>query len=484
MINLELFSCAGGMTEGFRRAGVLFDLAVDFTADHCDSYERNIGHRPVRMDVRDLLRMVRLGWRADIDLLVADPPCTPWSRAGKRLGTADERDMLEVTCDLIAALQPRRYLIGNVPGLDDGTNLAIVQRTIGGLAYAGYCVADFARLDAADYGVPQHRIRPFWFGHREGPCIQWPAPTHCDPAALATGTLPGHEQLRPWVTCWDALRHLEGDALGRPVKMRRREQNGPQHGSVAARPTRVVGTSNGNMLSLSQKHQPSQPSQTIGAKSRGNGACAMAMPTSKHPAATPGEPSPTIRAGGGHSGPQSSRVMLPDAPSTTVQAREDRVGSGSPVLEWPWQRPSTTVTADPNGRLPPPDAIILSELAATILQGFPEGWVFAGATKKARWSQIGQAMPIALAQAVATSVQAQDDVTLSQRQDGWSHGLPTPTDHGVPSWSPSLVGRDRSPQERRQDGQPTQEHPSDDETRALQTPHAEAPAQAELRGVR
>lgn len=126
MINLELFSCSGGMAEGFRRAGVRFDLAIDFAVHHCDSYERNLGHRPVQMDARDLLRMVHLGWRVEVDLLVADPPCTPWSRAGKRLGTADQRDMLEATCELIAALRPRRYLIGNIPGLDDSSNLPIV----------------------------------------------------------------------------------------------------------------------------------------------------------------------------------------------------------------------------------------------------------------------------------------------------------------------------------------------------------------------
>lgn len=32
------------------------------------------------------------------------------------------------------------------------------------------------------------------------------------------------------------------------------------------------------------------------------------------------------------------------------------------------------------------------------------GWHFAGATKRARWSQIGQAMPPPLAEAVARSI--------------------------------------------------------------------------------
>lgn len=582
-INLELFCCAGGMAEGFRRAGVRFDVALDFAPDHCDSYERNLGHRPIAMDVRDTLRLVRAGHlRWDVDLLVADPPCTPWSRAGKRLGTADERDMLEVTCDLIAELRPRRYLIGNVPGLDDAVNLAIVQRVIGGLSRHGYCTADFARLDAADYGVPQHRVRPWWFGHLEGPCIIWPAPTHGDPLSLATLPLPGIEPLRPWVTCREALGHLTPDELGRPVRMRRRAQNGHQHGSIPDRPARVAGTSNlsdGNCITVTSKHRalhpdepsttvtgggdfghsarpivlsrhdapvhtseidaparslttqcrtpghattitlnprhaPAAPAPTLGAKYRGQGAQVLVMEP-HHPPSHADEPSMTIRAGSGGGanrammlegdhprrkkrppgtqGPQSARTISPDAPATTVQAREDRVGSGSPVLDWPWPRPATTLHADE--RIAPPghhgqsfmsdaDAVILSERAAAILQGFPESWVFCGKTKKARWGQIGQAMPIALAQAVATSIVAQNDAALSQGQDDWANGLSAPQDHGGSSRADVVVGRDRASQERRSDGQPHRESAGDDADGAFAAPHAQAPAHAQLRGVR
>ncbi len=139
-----------------------------------------------------------------------------------------------------------------------------------------------------------------------------------------------------------------------------------------------------------------QPAPTVGAKRRGQSAEVLVVADrKKRPPST--------------QGPQA----------TTVHAREDRVGSGSPVLAWPWPRPATTVTS--RAGLPPPghhdesfaimslpDAIILSEQAAKILQGFPEGWTIAGRTKKARWSQIGQAMPPALAHAVATSVVAQN----------------------------------------------------------------------------
>lgn len=367
MIIVEVFSCSGGMAEGLRRAGLGVTMAFDWAKDACDSYERNLGHRPVQMDVRDLLRMVRAGWRPlpHIDLFVADPPCTPWSRAGKRLGIEDERDMLGVTCDLIAELRPETFLIANVPGLDDGPNWHVVQQTIGGLAGFGYCVADFARLDAADYGVPQHRVRPFWFGHLEGSCMTWPARTHGPRESHPT--LPGVAALRPYVTCLDALGHLSPEHLGEPIKLRWREgTEGPNH-----RPS-----------------QASQPSRTLTRNTHSDGSL-LVVP--HHP-------------------------ISPDAHGLSRTVRAASATTPDKILAWPWPRPATTVTCraglPPPGHhpesgsimFPMPGTIKLSERAAAILQGFPESWHFAGKTKRARWAQIGMAMPPPFAEAVARSI--------------------------------------------------------------------------------
>lgn len=504
-INIELFSCSGGMSMGFKKAGVVFDIVVEWLPDHCDSYEKNIGHRPLCMDVRDFARLVRAGGiAAPVQLLVADPPCTPWSRAGKRLGEGDERDMLGETCALIELLLPETFVIGNVPGLDDGPNLHIVQRLIGGLSKYGYCVADFARLDAANYGVPQHRIRPFWFGHKRGPCIQWPAPSHGDPKVLRDQlTLPGVQELIPWITCRQALGHLPLWQLGRPVKLRKRACNGSQHDSVADRPARTVGTSNlsdGNVIlpdreqgdftiqdgrgGLNGLNHLDEPSHAVVKNTHGN--AAILVLNDKHRATGLDEPVGTIRSGGeGHSAPQivintsskhppsqldepamtstlrggsgggsnralqldgdsprkggsrkrdhgrvaqGNRVGNPDLSAATIVAKAPRVGGGGDkVLAWPWDRPATTVHAD--DRLSPPghhdesfavrslpNAIVISELAATILQGFPEDWTFIGKSKDARFSQLGQAMPIPLAHAVAESVVAQRAATTVQRK--------------------------------------------------------------------
>ena len=358
------------MTEGFRRAGVHFDQAFDFDPNACDSHQANIGTRPIQMDVRDLIRMVHAGWSpGQLELLVADPPCTPWSRAGNRKGVDDDRDMLKATAELIGLLRPRCYLIGNVPGLQDATTWHIVQDVIGGLSRFGYCTNDYFQLDAADYGVPQHRVRPFWFGHQRGPCWRPPAPTHCDPKSLATLSIPGTE-LPPWVTCKSALEHLPIAELGRPVRQRVNK---------------------------------------------------------KHPASRPDEPSMVITTNGGRHQSnavearisQGMRIGSPDAPGCTISSRASRVGAGAAVvLEWPRDRPATTLMADP--RIAPPgrhigsdrsnpNAIVLSERAGALLQGFPDGWHFAGKTKKARWGQIGMAMPPALAEAVARSIRGQQE---------------------------------------------------------------------------
>ena len=469
-IDLELFPCAGGFAEGFRRAGVTFDLAIELEGDHCSSYEANLKHRPIRMDAHDFYRLICTGtWRPQkrVRLLVADPPCTPWSRSGKREGLLDPRDCLALTCNLIRELRPDVYLIGNVPGLDDEPNLAVVQKHIGSLSQYGYCSADYARLDAANYGVPQHRIRPFWFGHLNGPCITWPEPTHGDPDEMRDQIpLPSVQSLIPWVTCRQALGHLTGKDLGRPVRLRHRNSNTKQHGSVPERPARVVGTSNlsdgnvilpadapragkrGHLRGTSQGNRVQNidtPSSTVVAKETRNRKVSTVTVNAKHAPADADAPAPTL---GAKQRMQSAQVIQATSkhpssksgePANTLRASD---GEGSNrTVEWPWNRPATTVQRDerlapaghhderlaPAGhhdeRLAPaghhdewsimshPNAVVISEKAAAILQGFPDGWVFIGKTKKQRWSQIGQAMPPPLAHAVAASVVQQIDKT-------------------------------------------------------------------------
>jgi site-specific DNA-cytosine methylase len=535
-------------------------MAFDKDADACDSYERNHGHRPIQIDVNDLAEMVRHGWRPTLDghtpaqfgdrldLIVADPPCTPWSRAGKRLGTADERDCLHVTAEIIRLLRPRAYLIGNVPGLEDSTSWHVVQEVLAPLAAVGYCVRDFASLNAVSFGVPQFRSRPFWFGHLDGPCVKWPAPTH----APATGqaSFDGHALL-PYVTCRQALEHLPLAELGRPVnmRMRARGEDGRKNGgddtrcstgdeaartvtarqhhkggqiliagvpapepmayvpnggdeSVCSRPdepARVVtsheGIKGGQVLiataphrapatnTFNDRHPPATldapaPAVTGSRANRGaQGGRALAVPAARswdnHPESKLDEPGRTIKTNGGRNSRGGTSLLVDDVPQLertvgpTRGARcqtfatgadpapavlSNEMGNGT-TLEWPWDRPSTTIQGDErmgtpghhdpavgNSQHKGPNAVILSERAAAILQGFPDGdcvghqvdaetpglmrdgvrpgekcrfcgevrrWYFSGVTKSARWKQIGMAMPIAMGEAVGRAIAEQ-----------------------------------------------------------------------------
>lgn len=328
-MNLEIFSCSGGMSEGFRRAGIVFDMVIDKDPAACASYGRNHGHRPLQMDVNDFARMVRGGWRppAPIDLFVADPPCTPWSRAGKREGREDERDCLEVTAELITLLRPRAYLIGNVPGLQDQTNWWVVQEVIGGLARHGYCVADYASLDAADFGVPQHRVRPFWFGHLDGPCLRWPARTH----GRATQQLAiGDHALVPYVTCRQALQHLSLPELGRAVRMRIREkgEDGTRHGGDATRCS-----------------APDKPATTVVAKADRKGGQIL-IPTSKHPALEADQPSDTVRSGGVGHAPPALVLAAPAVAPARARGRKKK-GDGPDRADFSTGTPAAPATEKP-----------------------------------------------------------------------------------------------------------------------------------------
>lgn len=388
-MKMEIFSCSGGLAKGFADEGIEFDLVVDKDKNAVESYAHNLGHRPVQMDAEDLLRMVYLGWRPAerVHLLVADPPCTPWSRAGARKGMADKRDQLRTTVELIRLLQPYCFLVANVPGLDDLPNLKHVHATIGSLR--DYLV-QYVSLDAASYGVPQHRHRPFWFGRPAGtPELRWPSPTHG--ADVRNLSIPGCE-LQPYVTCRQALAHLSLKELGKPIRMRMRRCNGKQHSSVPDRPARVVGTSNlsdGNVLAPAPRvsrarranHKPSDPdrpartitgnthsdgallerdrhpisyldapARVVSSSQPGNGGAVLEM----DPRAIQVDPSGILLANGKHP------VNELDKPSFTVTTKGDMRGAqGACVLaieqglgEWPWDRPATTVTA--GDRLAPP----------------------------------------------------------------------------------------------------------------------------------
>ena len=153
---IDLFSGIGGFHQAAAACGGRCILACDINAEARSIYQENYGIIPEK-DVRTL-RLVPPG---SCDLLMAGPPCQTYSTIGERRGTADQRGTLIYTvARYIAATKPKTFIIENVKGL---TVMPAFHRFLNMVKAAGYSVS-WAVLDAANFGVPQHRERVYIIG--------------------------------------------------------------------------------------------------------------------------------------------------------------------------------------------------------------------------------------------------------------------------------------------------------------------------------
>lgn len=168
---LDLFSGAGGFSEGFRSAG--FDIAGAVELDLVAAQTLLVNHpeTPVAAgeDVRGLdSDSIFSLTDGPIDVLVAGPPCQGFSITGKRDPAHESTELLYDTARVVEELHPAAFVIENVPGLLSFRNGLVVDRFIRQLnairvgAYR-YSVS-FETLDVAGFGVPQHRRRIFICG--------------------------------------------------------------------------------------------------------------------------------------------------------------------------------------------------------------------------------------------------------------------------------------------------------------------------------
>lgn len=122
-------------------------------------------------------------------LFVGGPPCQPFSIAAnqrfaksgdnfKRTGFQHEKNgnLFFDFVRLIIAFRPKAFIIENVPGLrdlDDGEQLSMA---VADLKRAGYVVEEPFILNAANFRVPQQRLRLFVVGARIGAKFRKPKP--------------------------------------------------------------------------------------------------------------------------------------------------------------------------------------------------------------------------------------------------------------------------------------------------------------------
>lgn len=180
--SIEICAGAGGQALGLERAGFEHVRLVEIDAQACDTLRLNRPGWDVRAcDLRVFPALDLLG----IDLVAGGVPCPPFSKAGRQLGKADERDLFPEAIRIVDECRPRAVMLENVRGLLDTVFDEYRAKIIRDLKRLGY-VAEWKLLNASDFGVSQLRPRVVFVAMRKDLAgyFSWPEPLHTTPMSV------------------------------------------------------------------------------------------------------------------------------------------------------------------------------------------------------------------------------------------------------------------------------------------------------------
>ena len=184
---VDLFCGAGGLSLGLKRAG--FDVIVGADSDEwaVRTHEANLPGVSWCGDLSDPSEFIKAlstwGIRS-VDLVAGGVPCQPFSRAGgsrirelveagKRNGHDARADLWSSFVTVVSHLDPEAVLVENVPDLprwDDGAVLIGLYESLRDLGYR----VEARILEGFRHGVPQHRQRLILLGFKGWRRPLWP----------------------------------------------------------------------------------------------------------------------------------------------------------------------------------------------------------------------------------------------------------------------------------------------------------------------
>lgn len=162
MTHASLFSGIGG-----------FDLAAEWAgwtnAFNCeiDPFCRKVlkYHFPDAEQYEDIRTADFTIWRDRIDVLSGGFPCQPFSLAGKRKGTEDDRYLWPEMLRVIRTVRPRWVVGENVFGIVNWSEGMVFDKVCSDLEAAGYEVQPYI-IPACGVGAPHRRDRCWFVAHR------------------------------------------------------------------------------------------------------------------------------------------------------------------------------------------------------------------------------------------------------------------------------------------------------------------------------
>lgn len=209
--SIDLFCGAGGMTAGFKEAGIDSVLGNDFNESACITFKANNPEIQVMCDditdenVKN--QIITIAKDNQVDMICGGPPCQGFSYAGKRFIDDPRNQLFKDFIEIVRNVKPKIVVMENVEGIltfDRGNIYKQIHELYKDLNYK----IEGRVLLASNYGVPQKRKRVIIICVRNDievlPQELFPVPT----------TPTENEQ----ITAYDAISDLESIECGENVK--------------------------------------------------------------------------------------------------------------------------------------------------------------------------------------------------------------------------------------------------------------------------
>ena len=162
---LDLFSGIGGFSLGLESTGFFETIAFVEKDKFCRKVlKKNFNNIPIEEDIRNVK-----GSNYAADVITSGFPCQPFSVAGKRKGTDDDRYLWDETIRVVAECKPSWFIGENVEGLININNGLVLRQVQTDLEEQGFQVQCIV-IPASGIGA-WHQRKRIWivaYSHNNG----------------------------------------------------------------------------------------------------------------------------------------------------------------------------------------------------------------------------------------------------------------------------------------------------------------------------
>lgn len=160
--SIDLFCGAGGLTSGFKEAGIYSVLCNDIEESACITLK--INNPEIEVFCGDITLeetkdyIVERALEKNVDIICGGPPCQGFSMAGFRLIDDPRNQLFKEFLEVVSRVKPKVIIFENVAGLLSFQGGAVYKSILQLFSEVGYHT-EGRLLMASDYAVPQKRKR-------------------------------------------------------------------------------------------------------------------------------------------------------------------------------------------------------------------------------------------------------------------------------------------------------------------------------------